>query len=1690
MGVEPVPEMTEPRVSCLHTLVLDQADRTPERVAVRAHDGALTYGALASRARSLARRLRSLGVGAETPVGVFMPRSRDLPVALLGVLTAGGAYVPLDPGHPDERIAFHLQDTEAPLVVTTAALAGRIAGGAARAVVIDAEANAVAALRDESLTELSAPDRLAYIIYTSGSTGRPKGVMIEHRNAAALMAWAHREYSEAELARVVAATSITFDLSVFEIFAPLSRGGSIDVVEDGLAFAHWPERAEATLLNTVPSIVRELLALAALPPGLPVVNLAGEPLAKDVVEAIWRRCPGCRVYNLYGPSEDTTYSTGGVVLPGDPRPTIGRPLMGRRLHLLDEDGDPVPEGDCGEIHVGGPGVARGYWRRPDLTGGAFLPDPASPVGGVMYRTGDFGRLQPDGRVLFLGRRDDQIKLRGYRVDLGEIDAVLRTHPGVADVTTVVVEDRCGGPMLRCALALRPRTSVDEVDEWLGARLPAYMMPADWLPLKAIPKLPNGKVDRRSLRAHAPARRGSSESLPEGSVETRLAALWSELLGVTPICRDDVFLALGGHSLLAARLSARIRESFGFDVPGPQLLRRPTLRAQAELVGSAAPADSASIPAFSPAAGPARCSPVQLRFWTLEQLLPGSPRYNIPIAFQLAGPLDATALTIALRRLVERHGILRTVYDASAGAVRQRVMPPMDDVLMVMDVSDRAPEAARGEAIRLATSFVGRVFDLARQPPFAALLIDMGRDQRLLALSTHHIAADGSVDLVVDALSHAYAEALADPSAVAAPAAPSYIDFSNWQWAAVESAASTETALAYWVSRLADPPPSLDLPADRPAPAAATGRGDRHACTVPQATLDRLSRLSRSHGVSMFQVLLALTWAFLARLCDQEDLCVAAPLADRPHAAIRDTIGNFVNTVVLRGELGGDPSFETVLDQARTRTIEAIEHGSVPLDRIIDAVPASRRADGALFANVMLSLLQQAPRLAIPGVSDRAIELELPTTRFDLSFFFQLAEGGLDLSIEYDADRFEPSTVRRYAGHWMTLADAALADPSLPLSSLPLLSSTERTEILERWNATEGGYDARRPIHALFEDRARLDPDALAVTGVGPDLTYGVLNARADRLARAIVARTLGPGARIAILCDRSPHLIVAMLAVLKAGCAYVPLDPDSPPERQADMLRIAEAGAVIAETSMRAALEGLCAAAAEGLPCMLVDAADEDTTDLDGTPPVAVSADDLAYVIFTSGTTGAPKAVAVRHRPVVNLIEWVNATHAVGPRDRLLFVTSVAFDLSVYDVFGVLAAGASIRIVGRAAVKDPRALAEILECEPITFWDSAPIALDQCVAYLSGTGTALRLVFLSGDWIPVTLPGRLRARVPDVEIVALGGATEAVVWSNFHRVEAVEPDQSSIPYGRPIQNARYHILDRHMKPVPIGVPGDLFIGGEGLADGYFGDPALTAARFVVDPFRPHAGARLYRTGDRARYWEDGTIEFLGRRDTQVKIRGHRVETGEVEAAIAAQPGVRAAHVAIRGERSDRWLCGYVVLERADPGFAPTLRAALRARLPMYMIPAAIVVLDAFPLTPNGKLDHARLPEPGLAPPAGTACAKSMTAVETMIAEVWRNVLTTDRVSLDDNFFDAGGDSARLVEAHQAIESRLGRRMPIMALFRHTTIRALAEWLAVPPPAEPGAPANAEARLVAGRHRLAGQQRRRDPARRLTEAERR
>jgi amino acid adenylation domain-containing protein/FkbM family methyltransferase len=1636
------------RVRCLHELFEEQVDRTPDATAVVAGGVRLTYRELDRRANRLAHLLRRLGVGPESRVAVCLVRSERTVEAVLGVLKAGGAYVPLDPTYPRERLELMLEDSGACLLVTESGVETALpclAGRELPRVQLDADSARLAAESDRRPAVPVDPGHLSYLIYTSGSTGRPKAVAIAHRSPVTRVLWAGARFGPEELAGVLAATSLCFDLSVFEVFVPLAHGGRVIVAADALSLPRIPAAAEVTLVNTVPSTLAELLRMEGLPGSVRTVNLAGEPIPPDLAGAILKLRPERRLWNLYGPSEDTTYSTGARLEPAGGTP-IGRPLDGTWVRLLDPRGERVPPGVPGEIHLGGAGLARGYLSLPGLTAERFVPDPlGGEPGARLYRTGDLARYRRDGALEYLGRLDHQVKIRGFRVELGEIEAALAGHPAVVEA---VAASR-GAPEALLAAWVVPAEgtapSGPELAEWLRERLPEPLIPSQWTFISALPRQPNSKVDRRALPEPAEPVPSALWRAPRQGVEEVLAAIWADLLGRERVGAGDDFWQLGGHSLLGARMIHRVRETLGVDLPLRALFERRTLEAlaarvekqRAALRGEPAAADE---PLLATAAdGPAPLSPAQERFWFLDRLAPGSTDYNLLLALELSGELRAPALAAALAALVRRHDAFRTVFvEAEEGPV-QRIAPPRELLLPLVDLSGLGPELAAREALRQTREETGRPFDLAAGRLLRAGLIRRGAGDHLLLVATHHIAFDGSHELFLRELAALYAAPQTEP----APPAVRYQDFARWERRRLASPLLLRQ-LAYWRHRLGTDALSLELPFDRRRPAVRGGRGASVPLVLGPA-LRGAQDLARRQGTTLFMVVLAGFQALLHRVTEQVRIRVGTPVVVRPHSALERTIGCFTNTLVLCGELTPDLAGSELLSRAREEVLGAFANRDLPFEALVRALQPERDLSRTPLFQTMLSLTSplSSSRLELPGLSVSFPQVPLTRARFDLLLgLWETGEGDLAGTVEYDRDLFDLPTAQRLAGHFQRLLAGLAADPERPIGDLPLLGEGELHQVVSGWNDTRRELAEDLCLDQLFAARAALSPEAPAVAAGGEEWTYRELDRRSNRLAWRLIGLGVGPGTAVGIHLERTAHLVAGLLAVHKAGAAYVPLETSLPEERLAIMASAAEVRHVLTQRSLveRVAAWG-------GGTRRLVVVEETAGPDYEDPPPRRASPDAPAYVIFTSGSTGVPKGVVVRHRPVVNLIDWVNRTFGVGPGDRALFVTSPGFDLSVYDVFGFLAAGACVQVAAEDELAEPRRLLDVLCREPVTFWSSAPAALQRLEPFFAAAETRLsrlRLVFLSGDWLPLGLPDSIRRAFPHATIVNLGGATEATVWSNSYTVGAIDPAWASIPYGRPIQNARYHVLDGALRPCPIGVAGDLYISGPCLADGYLGEALLTASAFVPDPWGGEAGGRLYRTGDRVRFHADGNLEFLGRRDQQVKIRGYRIELGEIEAVLSSHPQVREAVAAVRPERNrEARLVAYVVPDGEAPT-AADLSALARRRLPEPMIPSAFVVLDALPLTANGKVDRKALPAPADSGGEAAAMGEPGTPLEEILALLWAETLDLGRaVGAGEDFFALGGHSLLAARLAARVRETLGADLPLRAVFEAPTPAALA-----------------------------------------------
>jgi amino acid adenylation domain-containing protein len=1493
------------------------------------------------------------------------------------------------------------------------------------------EAGEIAGRSSCRLTAAACPENLAYLVYTSGSTGRPKAVAIEHRRAAALVRWAGEAFPSEDWAGVLFSTSVCFDLSIFELFAPLAHGGRVILAANVLELPALAAAPAVRLINTVPSALAELLSAGVLPPGVRTVCLAGEPLQGALARQIYVTGTVESVWNFYGPSEDTTYSTGvRVPAASSAEPSIGAPLTGRRAHVLDRCLLPTPVGVPGELYLGGAGLARGYLGRPELTAERFVPAPSGEPGERLYRTGDLVRRRPDGELEFLGRIDHQVKIRGFRIELGEIESALARQPGMRETVVLAREDAPGDRRLVAYVvpAAAPAAGwAAELCAGLRERLPDVMVPAAFVVLPALPRTPNGKVDRRVLPA--PEREASPASVasPGRPLVELVASVWAGVLEVERLGPEESFFDRGGHSLLAARAVARLNAALGLDLPLSAVFEAPTAARLAERIESSLVVRI--LPPLAPTLRPdgeAPASFAQERLWFLDRLAPGSPVYNMAAALRLGGDLDVGALERALRGVLERQESLRTTFRATGGRPRQVVAPSSDLDLPRVDLSGLASTIRKPERQRLLAVSAQRPFDLTAGPLLRGLLVRTAPAEHWLLLVCHHAVADGWSlrGVVAPELAALYtAFAAGHPAALPAPAVQ-YADWADWQRRCLdEEWLQRETE--HWQRRLAGACP-LELPADRPRPSTPGQRGGVRTLPLAAELSRAVDGLARFAGATRFMVFLAAFQAFLGRQAGQDDVIVGTVVDQRDRQELEGVAGLFVNTLPLRADLADRPSLRELVARTRAACLEAWAHRDLPFERLVEALRPGLAGAGTVF-DVAFTLQENSPLPAIPGLDLSVVEVHTGTAKFDLTL--QVA-GASELTLEYAADRFDAVTAARWLEGYQVFLAAALARPDESLATLPLLGNAVRHQVLVEWNDMARQAPGSRPVHALVAARAAAAPAALAVVGERESLTYGGLERRANAVARRLLALGVAPGEPVGVLAGRSPAMIAALLGVLKAGAAYLPLDPAEPAERLAFVTRDARAAVVLAERGLEES------AAACGATTVVLDGAE--SVDAQA---VAVPLESLAYVIYTSGSTGQPKGVQVPHSGLLNLIGWHLGAYGLGPADRVTQLAGLGFDASVWEIWPCLAAGASLLLVPEEVRLSPPRLREWLAREGISL-SFLPTPLAE--AALAGpwpAAPALRALLTGGD--------RLHRRPSGTgfRLVNHYGPTEASVVAT---AADVAPSGTGAPLiGRPVDNLRAYLLDAGLLPVSPGVPGELCLAGASLARGYLGRPDLTAERFVPDPFATEPGGRLYRTGDRARHHPGGSLDFLGRGDEQVKVRGVRIEPGEIEAALARHPAVRASAVVLREDApGGPRLVAYVVAAESGPEVAGAeLGRFLRGLLPEVMVPTAFVPLASLPLTAHGKVDRRALPPPsGLRSAAEADWVAPRTPLEEVLAGMWGEVLGVERVGVHDDFFALGGHSLLATELVAAMRETLELDVPLRSFFAARTVAGLAAEL--------------------------------------------
>ncbi len=1638
-----------PEECCIHDLVAAQAARTPDAVALIWGDEYLSYAALERRVNRLAHRLRREGVGPETCVGVCVARTPLMLIGLLAILKAGGSYVPLDPAYPPARLAQIRVDACPLLVLTdesTAAAQEQAASATPHLRICLAE---LAVEDDRAPLSAVLPANLAYLIYTSGSTGRPKGVAITHRSAVAFISWAQQLFRREELRGVLAGTSICFDLSVFELFVTLSSGGTVILAEQVLQLPQLPAASATTLINSVPSAVTTLLRINGLPATVRTVNLAGEPLPLRLVQQLYQQ-PGVeRVLNLYGPSEDTTYST-CATLPSDIAtiPSIGYPIANTQVYLLDAQLQPVPIGEPGELYLGGAGLARGYFNRPDLTAERFVPNPfAHHSSARLYKTGDLARYRPDGNIEFLGRIDQQVKIRGFRIELGEIETVLARHPAVRDVVVLAREDIPGEQRLVAYLVLTsdeqpqatPAAVQSELRAFLAAHLPDYMLPSAFVLLDALPLSPNGKIDRKALPAPPQMAAAPNYVPPRTPLETTLAQIWAEVLGYTPVGVEDNFFALGGHSLHATQVISRLRQLLQVELQMQHLFALPSVARLAAYIENSAAQHNGTAPLIHlPMSTSFPISFAQQRVWLLDQLAPKHPAYNIPIAFRLRGTLDHALLEQSLNAIVQRHAALRTSIITSDGQPLQVIAEHCPLPLPLVDLSEHPVAEREDAALQFAQSAARQSFDIAHALLLRALLLRLEASEHLLVLVIHHIVADDwSLGVLFRELGQFYAAGVLGHAAQLPELPIQYADFAVWQQQWLQGEVLAEQ-LNYWRQQLAHAPALLELPSDYPRPPVQSLQGALYLFSLPAPLLPALHELSQREGVTLFMTLLTAFQVLLLRYSGQDDIVVGSPIANRNRREIEELIGFFVNTLVLRSDLSGNPPFREALQRVREVCLGAYAHQDLPFERLVEELRPQRDLSYHALVQVMFTL-QNAPMapLELPGLTLTPLTIDNGTAKLDLSLFLEETPQGLRGMVEYSTDLFAEASIARFVTHFQLLLEGVVADPQCRLGELPLLSPADVQQIVHGWAGPPPELPFQ-PVAARIAAQAARDPVALAIQSGTTQLSYAALDSAANQLAHALQSMGVGAECCVALCFERSPELVVAALAVLKAGGAFLPLDPAAPPARLSQLLNAARPSLLLSTAPL--------SAAPTDLPSLVVDLAvwQPFAHWPTHTPHVQPQPEQLAYLIYTSGSTGQPKAVMLTQRNLAALVAWHTAAFALGPHDRCTLLANPAFDASVWEIWPALAAGASLHLPDAETRLHATYLRDWLLAERISVsFVPTPLA-EQLLTLPWPTTAALRLLLTGGD--------RLRqAPPPDLPFTLVNnyGPTEGTVLVTSGVIAPTTVAAPALPdIGTPITTAQLYVLDRFGQPVPQGVGGELYFGGLGLARGYLDRPDLTAEKFVPHPFATEPGARLYRSGDRVRWLADGRLDFVGRADDQVKIRGVRVEPSEVAALLGQHPQVQTALVlAQRGPSGDGQLLAYVVLHPSDQTSAPTpagLRAYLKERLPDALVPSAVVLLEALPLTPNGKIDRKALPLPDQSEDLAANYVAPRSLVEQVLSDMWCEALHHERISIHANFFDVGGHSLNATQIVSRIRQAFQLDLTVRHLFETPTIATLAQ----------------------------------------------
>lgn len=1663
-----------------------QVKRTPGAIAAVYEDCALTYEELNRKANQLAHHLQRFGVGPESLVGLAVNRSLDMLVGALGIMKAGGAYVPLDPLMPRERLRYMIDDARLSIFVTQAETAGLVDVPAARNVRLDADLDRIGRENVENPAANLSPKTLAYATYTSGSTGNPKGVLIEHGALSNFLVSMLRRPGLASTDILVAVTTLSFDISVLELFLPLICGGRVIIASreatmDGRLLQDLLATSRATVMQATPATWRLLIDAGWQGDSQLRVLCGGEALPQRLADQLLKRCG--ELWNMYGPTETTIWSSLCKIETSSAPITIGSPIANTQFYVLDENLRPAAPAEIGELYIGGAGLARGYLNCPELMSERFIVKPSANASGArLYKTGDLVRVLPDSGIEFVGRRDSQIKLRGFRIELGEIERALSELAEISEAVVVLHEDRPGDQRLVGYVVTNGSQSIDarELRRRIAAKLPDHMVPSAIVQVERLPLTANGKTDRQALAGAGitPKRFAPAAIEPRGETEEVIAAIWCEVLNLKSVGLHENFFELGGNSLLAGSMLARLRDRFETDLTIRAIFAAPHIASLAREIDRDQAAKKIA-PAGAPSASRIRLSFSQERLWFLDQLNPGSAAFNIPLAARLRGPIVTSILRRSVQEIVGRHEVLRTVFPNVNGEPAPFVSAKYEVDLPVIDLTTLAEVEREARAREIVHQETLCPFDLAQGPLLRTTLVRLTETDSLFLVTMHHIASDGwSMVLFFDELSKIYEAFSRNGPSPLKPLKIQYSDYAAWQreWLTGEM---TQRQLSYWKEKLGGELPALDLPADRPRPNVQTFRGARKWLELSETQTRAINELCKREGGTLFMVLLSAFKVLLNRYTGQEDIIVGAPIAARPLTETEELIGFFLNNLALRTDISGDPTFRELLGRVRQTALEAFANQEVPFEKLIEEIRPRRDLSRTPIFQVYFNLFNFTGEMSLPGGGDKISFVEAWSqseenfSKFDLTFCAGMDRDRLKFAMVYNIDLFDEPFIARMLSHFESLVNAIIADPAQPISGLSLSEAHRvdnlrvRTDVIKRQAEASGRSftpfersEIEESITRRFERQVEKSPGQTAIKSRRYQWTYAELDAIANRIKQALALASV-ESSQVALLFDHDAPMIAAMLGTLKAAKTYVPMDPKYPAERLSWILDNARANVLLTNNRNLALAEQLI-----GKTVQLINI-DVLATVAGGNDLSSSGPESLAYILYTSGSTGQPKGVMQSHRNVLHFIRVYTNNLRIGADDRLTLLSSYCFDASVMDIYGALLNGATlypidIREDGLAG------LAEQIRQDEITIFHSTPTVFRYFIDALKTAQTLaaghsrqthcqlpLRLVVLGGEEVLRRDVEAYREHFSDDCVLVNGlGPTEATVaLQNVIDKETVISSES-VPVGYPVDDTEVLLLNDRGRPVEV--QGEIAIKCEHIALGYWRNPEATTAAFsnglATKPGENRSGelpeasrrARLYRTGDLGRRLPDGSIRFEGRKDLQVKIRGYRVELGEIESILAGHRQVReCAVVAGDIEHQEKQLIAYVVPHLGPSPSESDLRNFLKQRLPDYMLPAAFVMLKEFPLTASGKINRLTLPPAASLRSQPARIAKPQTTLESLLLEIWSDVLGVP-LGVDDNFFEYGGHSLMAVRLFAEIEKRLGHRFPLAVLFQAPTVAQLAD----------------------------------------------